>query len=74
MAAVSYEYDGKAGRSGFTRGLEHEGGVSIELIYSGEKHTFSMVVTGSFHSSHDLFFNESLRITSSKANVVVNSK
>ena len=27
MAGVSDEYDGKAGRNGFTRGLEHEGGL-----------------------------------------------
>ena len=53
MAGVSAVYCGKAGKNGFTWGLGHEGGVRIELIYSGEKHTFSMVVTGCFHSSHD---------------------
>ena len=73
MAAVSYEYDGKAGRRGFTRGLEHEGGVRNELIYSDEKQTFSMAVTENFHSCLENIFNESVGITSSKANSVVNS-
>ena len=74
MAGVSAVYDGKAGKNGFTRGLEHEGGVRIELIYSDEKQTFSMAVTENFHSCLEHIFNESVGITSSKANSVVNSK
>ena len=74
LAGVSAVYDGKAGKNGFTRGLEHEGGVKIELIYSDEKQTFSMAVTENFHSCLENIFNESVGITSSKANSVVNSK
>ena len=73
MAGVSAVYDGKAGKNGFTRGLEHEGGVRIELIYSDEKQTFSMAVTENFHSCLENMFNESVGITLSKANSVVNS-
>ena len=73
MAGVSAVFDGKAGKNGFTQGLEHEGGVRIELIYSDVKQTFSMAVTENFHSCLENIFNESVGITLSKANSVVNS-
>ena len=85
MAGRSAEYDGEAARNCFTRGLEHQGGVRNEreesplwkhcqLVHGGEKQIFSMVVTGSFHSCLERQINEAVRITSSKADIVMNSK
>ena len=85
MAGKSAEYDGEAGRNGFTRGLEHEEGLRNEreesalwkhcqLVHGGEKQTFSMAMTGSFHSCLERQINEAVRITSSKADIVMNSK
>ena len=85
MAGRRAEYDGEAARNCYSRGLEHQDGVSNEreesplwkhcqLIHGGEKQTFSMVVTGSFHSCLERQINEAVRITSSKADIVMNSK
>ena len=85
MAGRSAEYDGEAARNCFTRGLEHQGGVRNEreesplwkhcqLVHGGEKQIFSMIVTGSFHSCLERQINEAVRITSSKADIVMNSK
>ena len=45
-----------------------------QLIHGGEKQTFSMAVVGSFKSCLERQINEAVRITSSKANIVMNSK
>ena len=85
MAGRSAEYHGEAARNCYSRGLEHQDGESNEredsplwkhcqLVHGGEKQTFSMVVTGSFHSCLERQINEAVRITSSKADIVMNSK
>ena len=45
-----------------------------QLAHNGEKQEFSMEVVGSFHSCLERQINEAVRITSSQADFIMNSK
>ena len=82
---VIAEYEGESGRNGYSRGLEHAADLRNEsdksplwkhcqLLHGGEKQKFLMVVLSSFRSCLERQVNEAVRITSSKAEVILNSK
>jgi hypothetical protein len=82
---VIAEYEGESGRNGYSRGLEHATDLRNEsyksplwkhcqLLHGGEKQKFLMVVLSSFRSCLERQVNKAVRITSSKAEVVLNSK
>ena len=84
-AGTIAEYKGESGRNAFTRGLEHQQDLRNEceksalwkhcqLLHGGEKQSFVMVVLRSIKSCLERQTNEAVRITSSKAEVVLNSK
>ena len=79
------EYEGESARNAFSRGLEHSEGLRNEredsplwkhcqLAHNGEKQDFSMEVIGSFQSCLERQINEAVRITSSQADFIMNSK
>ena len=85
QGCLNAEYDGETGRNGYSRGLEHLEAIRNEseesplskhcqLVHNGEKQTFSMSVVGSFQSCLERQINEAVRITSSQAEHVMNSK
>ena len=45
-----------------------------QLAHNGEKQEFSMEVVGSFHSCLERQINEAVRITSTQADFIMNSK
>ena len=78
------EYEGESKRYGYSRGLEHQADLGIEseksalwkhcqLKHGGEKQSFLMVVLMSFNSCLERQINKAIRITSSKAELVLNS-
>ena len=79
------EYEGDSGRNGYSRGLEHQQGLRNEceksplwkhcqLMHSGEKQSFMMNILKSFNRCLERQTNKTVRITSSKAEVVLNGK
>ena len=85
LAGKQTEYEGESARNAYSRGLEHLEGLRNEredsplwkhcqLEHNGEKQIFSMEVVGSFHSCLERQINEAVRITSSKADFVLNSR
>ena len=79
------EYEGETARNSYTRGLEHQADLRNEfdksalwkhcqIQHSGEKQSFLMKVQKSFKSCLERQTNEAVRITCSKAEVVLNSK
>ena len=84
-AGVVAEYEGESGRNAYSRGLEHQQGLRDEceksalwkqcqLVHGGNKQSFLMVALNSFKSCLERQINEAVRITSSKAELVLNSK
>ena len=78
-------YDGETGRNAYARGMEHQDGLKNEnennplwkhctLVHGGAKQDFSMEVVGCFKSCLERQVNEAVRITSSKAKHILNSK
>ena len=78
-------YEGESARNAFSRGLEHCESLRNEredsplwkhcqLAHNGEKQDFSMEVVGSFQSCLKRQINEAVRITSSQADFIMNSK
>ena len=78
-------YEGESARNAYSRGCEHCEGLRNEreesplwkhcqLAHNGEKQDFSMEVVGSFHSCLERQINEAVRITSSQADFIMNSK
>ena len=85
LAGKQTEYEGESARNAYLRGLEHLEGLRNEredsplwkhcqLEHNGEKQIYSMEVVGSFHSCLERQINEAVRITSSKADFVLNSR
>ena len=85
IAGKQTEYEGESTRNAFSRGLEHCEALRNEredsplwkhcqLAHNGEKQVFSMEVTGSFQSCLERKINEAVRITSNKADFIMNSK
>ena len=79
------EYEGETAYNGFTRGLEHEAcqrqrdesnalWKHCELEHGGQRANFSMRVLGSFSGCLERQVNEAVRIGSSKADSIMNSK
>ena len=84
-AGIVAEYEGESGRNAFARGLEHQADLRNEseksalwkhcqLQHAGEKQSFMMMVFRGFNSCLERQTNEAVRITSSKAEVILNSK
>ena len=79
------EYEGETAYNGFTRGLEHEAcqrqrdesnalWKHCELEHGGQRANFSMRVLGCFSGCLERQVNEAVRIGSSKADSIMNSK
>ena len=79
------EYEGKSGYNAYTRGCEHEDALRLEdqenalykhcvLEHGGRRADFSMRALGSFQSCLERQVNEAVRIGSSKAECIMNSK
>ena len=79
------EYEGESGYNAYTRGCEHEDAVRLEdqenalykhcvLEHGGVKAEFSMRALGSYQSCLVRQVNEAVRIGSSKAESIMNSK
>ena len=84
-AGVVAEYEGESGRNAYSRGLEHQQGLRDEceksalwkhcqLVHGGDKQTVLVVALNGFKSCLEGEKNEAVRITSSKAELVLNSK
>ena len=78
-------YEGEMGRNGYTRGKEHLDALRLEneenalwkhclIQHNGEKAKFSMKVLGVFYTCLVRQVNEGVRIKTSKAHCVMNSK
>ena len=78
-------YDGESGRNAYSRGLEHSNALRLEvedsplwkhcqLEHGGVKQTFYMEALRNFSSCLQRQVNEAVRITSSKADFIMNSK
>ena len=79
------DYEGETGCNCYSRGLEHQDGLRNEqednplwkhctLVHGGEKVDFTMTALGSFRSCLKRQVNESVRISSSQADILLNSK
>ena len=79
------KYDGETGRNAHSRGLDHQRDLEGEkdesplwkhcqLEHDEEKQEFKMEVLKSFKSCLERQINEAVRITSSKADIQMNSK
>ena len=79
------DYEGETGCNPYSRGLEHQDGLRNEqednplwkhctLEHGGEKVDFTMTALGSFRSCLKRQVNESVRISSSQADILLNSK
>ena len=79
------EYEGESGYNAFTRGCEHEDALRLKdqenalykhcvLEHGGRRADFSMRALGSFQGCLERQVNEAVRIGSSKAEVLMNSK
>ena len=79
------DYEGETGSNPYSRGLEHQDGLRNEveenplwkhctLEHGGEKVEFCMTALKSFRSCLKRQVNESVRISSSQADVLLNSK
>ena len=79
------EYEGESGYNAYTRGCEHEDALRLEdqenalykhcvLEHGGVKVDFSMRALGSYQSCLVRQVNEAVRIGSSKAECIMNSK
>lgn len=84
-AGVEVKYDGETGRNAHSRGLDHQRDLEGEkdesplwkhcqLEHDEEKQEFKMEVLKSFKSCLERQINEAVRITSSKADIQMNSK
>ena len=78
-------YEGESGRNAYSRGLEHQADLRNKvqdsplwkhclLEHEGQVQTFKMRVLRCFTSCLDRLCNEAVRITESKAELVMNSK
>ena len=78
-------YEGETGRNAYSRGLEHRDDLKYEkedtplwkhclLAHRGEKQSFVMKPLRSFNSPLQRQANEGVRITASKATILMNSK
>ena len=78
-------YDGETGSNAYDRGNQHQDGLRNEseenplwkhcqLIHDGEKQSFKMEVVGCFKSCLERQVNEAVRIASSEADHVLNSR
>ena len=78
-------YEGETGRNPFSRGLEHKRDLKNEkeesplwkhcqLVHDGRKQEFTMKVLGSFKSCLQRQTNEAVRIVSSEAKYIMNSR
>ena len=84
MAQKVVNYEGETGCNCYSRGLEHQDGLRNEqdnplwkhctLEHGGEKVEFTMTALGSFRSCLMRQVNESVRISSSQADILLNSK
>ena len=79
------DYEGETGCNCYSRGLEHQDGLRNEqennplwkhctLVHGGEKVDFTMTALRSFRSCLKRQVNESVRISSSQADILLNSK
>ena len=79
------DYEGETGCNCYSRGLEHQDGLRNEqednplwkhctLVHGGDKVDFTMTALGSFRSCLKRQVNESVRISSSQADILLNSK
>ena len=79
------EYEGETGRNPFLRGLEHQADLRnmkeesplwkhCVLEHDGAKQVFEMEALGGFRSCLSRQVNEAVRILSSKANTLMNSR
>ena len=84
-AGLEVKYDGETGRNAYSQGLEHQADLEgkreesppwkhCQLKHENEKQVFKMKVLRSFKSCLERQINEPVRITSSKADIVLNSK
>ena len=84
-AARAAVYEGESGRNAYSRGLEHQNDLRLEvedsplwkhcqLEHLGVKQTFYMEALRGFSSCLQRQVNEAVRITSSKVDIVMNSK
>ena len=78
-------YEGETGSNCYSRGLEHQNGLRNEqqenplwkhctLEHGGEKVDFTMTALRSFRSCLKRQVNEAVRISSSQADILLNSK
>ena len=78
-------YEGESGRNAYSRGLEHQNDLRLEvedsplwkhcqLEHLGVKQTFYMEALRGFNSCLQRQVNEAVQITSSKVDIVMNSK
>ena len=78
-------YEGESGRNAYSRGLEHQADLRNEddesplwkhctLEHSGEKVEFVIKALIGFNSCLEMQVNEAVRVTDSRANVILNSK
>ena len=78
-------YEGETGRNAYSRGLEHRDDLKSEkedtplwkhclLAHNGEKQSFVMKPLRNFNSPLQRQANEGVRITASKATILMNSK
>ena len=79
------KYEGESGRNAYSRGLEHQRDLRLEveesplwkhcqLEHGGEKQQFYMEALRAFESCLQRQVNEAVRISSSKADLLMNSK
>ena len=85
LAGCTALYDGETGSNAYDRGNQHQDGLRNEseenplwkhcqLIHDGEKQSFKMEVVGCFKSCLERQVNEAVRIASSEADHVLNSR
>ena len=78
-------YKGESGRNAYTRGLEHQADLKnkdeesplwkhCSLQHAGEIVEFTMKALRGFNSSLERHVNEGVRVTSSTADIILNSK
>ena len=85
LAGTPALYEGETGRNAYARGLEHQGDLRhrreesplwkhCQLVHGGETQEFTMKVLRSFQSCLERQVNEAVRISSTEAEHILNSR